>query len=167
MTDTKPLAGEPESLPMIEKRRIEAEILKHVYDALVASHGEEVAKKTVAESVRRSAIEQAKRFADAAGGRTSLQSFIDRQKLWTAGGALEIEVRERSETTYAFDVVRCRYAEMYREMGLGHIGHLLSCNRDFVFSEGYDPNLKLDRPQTIMQGGKCCNFNYRYEPSKT
>jgi len=113
--------------------------------------------------VRRSAIEQARRFADAAGGETSLQSFIDRQSLWTKGGALEIQVRKRTEDEYHFDVVRCRYAEMYREMGLGHIGHLLSCNRDFVFSEGYDPNLKLERPQTIMQGGKCCDFRYRYE----
>lgn len=163
MSETRNLKGEPESLPMIEKRRIEAEILGHVYATLVASHGEAVAKQTIGESVRRSALEQARRFAEAAGGNTSLQSFIDRQKLWTAGGALEIEVKERTADTYAFDVVRCRYAEMYREMGLGHIGHLLSCNRDFVFSEGYDPNLKLDRPQTIMQGGKCCNFNYRYE----
>ncbi|MEY4006295.1 MAG: hypothetical protein RLZZ221_2391, partial [Verrucomicrobiota bacterium] len=94
---------------------------------------------------------------------TSLQSFIDRQSLWTKGGALEIQVRKRTEDEYHFDVVRCRYAEMYREMGLGHIGQLLSCNRDFVFSEGYDPNLKLERPQTIMQGGKCCDFRYRYE----
>jgi len=159
----KPKAAEPESLAMIEKRRIEAEILKHVHDTLVASHGEAVAQATIGESVRRSAIEQARRFADAAGGETSLQSFIDRQSLWTKGGALEIQVRKRTEDEYHFDVVRCRYAEMYREMGLGHIGHLLSCNRDFVFSEGYDPNLKLERPQTIMQGGKCCDFRYRYE----
>ena len=163
MSEPKTISGEPESLPMIEKRRIEAEILGHVYETLLASHGDAVAKATIGEAVRRSALEQAKRFADAAGGKTTLQSFIDRQKLWTASGALEIEVRERTDDTYRFDVVRCRYAEMYREMGLGHIGHLLSCNRDFVFSEGYDPNLKLDRPQTIMQGGKCCNFNYRYE----
>jgi hypothetical protein len=162
MSETTTTPAEPETLAMIEKRRIEAEILKHVYDTLVGSAGEAVAQATIAEAVRRSAIEQAQRFAAAAGGQTSLQSFIDRQSLWTKGGALEIEVRERTETTYAFDVVRCRYAEMYRAMGLGHIGHLLSCNRDFVFSEGYDPNLRLDRPQTIMQGGKCCNFRYRY-----
>ena len=29
--------------------------------------------------------------------------------------------------------------------------------------EGYDPNLKLDRSQTIMQGASHCNFRYRYE----
>jgi hypothetical protein len=53
----------PEGLSMLEKRRIEAEILKEVYETLKESHGEEVARKTVAESVRRSAIEQARAFA--------------------------------------------------------------------------------------------------------
>lgn len=162
MTETA-TADRPDTMAMLDKRRIEAEILKHVYDTLVASHGEQVAQATVGEAVRRSAIEQAARFASAAGGKTSLETFIERQSLWTKGGALEIEVRERSAETYAYDVVRCRYAEMYRAMGLGHIGHLLSCNRDFVFSEGYDPNLKLERPQTIMGGASCCNFRYRYE----
>ena len=56
----------PEGLSMLEKRRIEAEILKEVYETLKASHGEEVAKRTIAESVRRSAIEQARAFAAAA-----------------------------------------------------------------------------------------------------
>ena len=113
-------------------------------------------------AVRRSAIEQGKAFAAAAPGGTSLKAFQDVMPLWTKGGALEIQVRKRTEDEYHFDVVRCRYAEMYREMGLGHIGHLLSCNRDFVFSEGYDPNLKLERPQTIMQGAAFCDFRYTY-----
>ena len=50
----------PEGLSMLEKRKIEAEILKEVYETLKESHGEEVARKTIAESVRRSAIEQAR-----------------------------------------------------------------------------------------------------------
>ena len=58
----------PEGLSMLEKRTIEAEILKEVYETLKASHGEEVAKKTIAESVRRSAIEQARALAAAAPG---------------------------------------------------------------------------------------------------
>ena len=32
------------SMPMLERRRIEAAILKHVYDTLKQSHGEEVAR---------------------------------------------------------------------------------------------------------------------------
>ena len=156
-------SAHPEGLSMLEKRRIEAEILKEVYETLKASHGEEVAKKTIEESVRRSAIEQARQFAAATPGGTSLKAFQDVMPLWTKGGALEIEVKEQGDSSFTFNVVRCRYAETYKAMGLGEIGHLLSCNRDGAFCEGYDPKLKLERTQTIMQGASHCNFHYTYE----
>jgi hypothetical protein len=122
-------SAHPEGLSMLEKRKIEAEILKEVYETLKASHGEAVAKKTIAESVRRSAIEQAKAFAAAAPGGPSLKAFQDVMPLWTKGGALEIEVKEQTDRSFAFNVTRCRYAETYKAMGLGEIGALLSCNR--------------------------------------
>jgi len=156
-------AAHPEGLSMLDKRRIEAEILKEVYETLKASHGINVAKKTVAESVRRSAIEQARQFAAAAPGGTSLKAFQDVMPLWAKGGALEIEVKEQTDTTFTFNVVRCQYAETYKAMGLGEIGALLSCNRDGAFCEGYDPKLKLERSQTIMGGASHCDFKYRYE----
>ena len=156
-------SAHPEGLSMLEKRKIEAEILKEVYETLKASHGEAVARQTITESVRRSAIAQAQAFAAAAPGGTSLKAFQDVMPLWTKGGALEIEVKEQTDKTFAFNVTRCRYAETYKAMGLGEIGHLLSCNRDGAFCEGYDPKLKLERTQTIMQGASHCNFRYRYE----
>ncbi len=162
-TQSATTSAHPEGLSMLEKRKIEAEILKEVYVTLKESHGEAVAKTTIAESVRRSAIEQARAFAAAAPGGTSLKAFQDVMPLWTKGGALEIEVKEQSDTTFTFDVVRCRYAETYKAMGLGEIGHLLSCNRDGAFCEGYDPKLKLERTQTIMQGASHCNFRYTYD----
>ena len=152
----------PEGLSMLEKRRIEAEILKEVYETLKASHGQEVAKKTIAESVRRSAIEQAKAFAASAPGGPSLKAFQDVMPLWTKGGALEIEIKEQTESSFRFNVTRCRYAETYKAMGLGEIGHLLSCNRDGAFCEGYDPRLKLERTQTLMGGAAHCDFRYRW-----
>ena len=153
----------PEGLSMLDKRKIEAEILKEVYETLKESHGEEVAKRTVAESVRRSAIEQARAFAASAPGGPSLKAFQDVMPLWTKGGALESEVQEQSDTVFRFNVVRCRYAETYKAMGLAEIGPLLSCNRDGAFCEGYDPKLKLDRSQTIMQGASHCDFKYSYD----
>ena len=159
-------SAHPEGLSMLDKRRIEAEVLKEVYETLKASHGEEVARKTIAESVRRSAIEQARQFAKAAPGGPSLEAFRDVMPLWTKGGALEIEVKEQTDTSFAFNVVKCRYAETYRAMGLGEIGHLLSCNRDGAFCEGYDPRLKLKRTQTIMQGASHCDFRYTYDAKK-
>lgn len=162
MTQAQPPAH-PAGLSMYEKRRIEAEILKHVYDTLLASHGKAVADASIAEAVRRSAIEQGQRFAAETPEGPSLQGFIDMQELWTKGGALDVEVIGRTEDSYSFNVTRCRYSEMYKDMGLGGIGHLLSCQRDGTFCEGYDKRLKLERTQTIMQGASHCDFRFRYE----
>ncbi|MFN3746660.1 MAG: L-2-amino-thiazoline-4-carboxylic acid hydrolase [Hyphomicrobiaceae bacterium] len=152
-----------DTLPMLERRRIEATILKHVYETLKESHGAEVATRAVADAVRRAAIEQARQLAAAEpGGKTSMRTFIDRQAQWRMGDALTTETLHESDTRFDFNVTRCRYAEMYREMGLGEIGHLLSCQRDGTFCEGYDPRLKMTRTQTIMQGASHCDFRYRW-----
>jgi hypothetical protein len=159
MSDTQTMA-------MLEKRRIEAAILKHVYDTLKASHGLQVAQKAIAEAVRKSAMEQAAELAKAAGGKTSLETFIARQEPWLRGESLTIEVKEHTDSRYRYNVTRCKYAEMYRDMGLGEIGHLLSCQRDGTFCEGYDDRIKLKRTQTIMQGASHCDFDYTFEKGK-
>ena len=69
-----------------------------------------------------------------------------------------------TETEFHFNVVRCRYSEMYRELGLAELGAVLSCNRDGAFCEGYDPKLKLERTQTLMGGASHCDFRYTREP---
>src|SRR5215470_684748 len=155
--------SDAQTMAMLERRRIEAAILKHVYDTLKASHGVEAARKTIAEAVRKSAMEQATELAKVAGGETSLETFIARQEPWLRGESLTIEVKEQSATRYRYNVTRCKYAEMYRDMGLGEIGHLLSCQRDGTFCEGYDRRLKLKRTQTIMQGASHCDFDYSYD----
>ncbi len=153
----------PPPMPMIERRRIEATILKHVYETLKESHGEVIAKKAIGDAVRRASIQQGEEMAAKVDGDTSMQSFIDILPLWTMEDALRIEVQEQSPEEFVFHVTRCRYAEMYKDMGLGEIGHLLSCQRDGTFCEGYDPRLKLTRTQTIMQGASHCDFSYRFE----
>ena len=116
-------------------------------------------------AIRKAAIAEGQSFAaKAPGGKPSMADFVKLFELWTTNGALEIEVLTSTETTFDFNVTRCRYAETYRDMGLGKIGHLLSCNRDGSFCEGYDPKLKLERNQTIMQGASCCTFRYRLAP---
>ncbi len=67
---------------------------------------------------------------------------------------------------FDFNVKRCRYSEMYRAMGLGEIGHLLSCNRDGDFCIGYNPEMKLERTQTIMKGASHCDFRYSLDTNQ-
>ena len=82
---------------MFEQRRIEAMILKHVYDTLKVSHGMEMAQQAIADAVRAASIEQASEFAAKVGGNTSIQTFVDRQSLWKVGGAMELDVLEQTE----------------------------------------------------------------------
>ena len=157
-------AAHPSDLAMLTKRRIEAEILGHVYEVLKARDGAASAQQVIGDAVRRSSVEQARQFAQDQGGNTSLQSFIDISQLWEKGDALKLRVHKQTPNEYVFDIVRCKYAEMYKEMGLHEIGHLLSCQRDGTFAEGYNPNMKFHRTQTIMQGASHCDFRYTYNP---
>ncbi|WP_029008065.1 L-2-amino-thiazoline-4-carboxylic acid hydrolase [Azospirillum halopraeferens] len=147
-------------MSILERRRIEAEVLKPVYEEMAARFGETVAQEVLGAAIEKAAIAHARSFAE---GETSLQSFADLIPLWQKDDALQIDVTRRDDAHFDFDVRRCRYAEMYRSMGLGHIGHLLSCNRDGAFCTGYDPKLRLTRTQTIMGGADHCDFRYTYE----
>ena len=147
-------------LPILQRRRIEAEIIKPIYDEMVAEIGVERAREVLARAIEKAAIAAGASFAARTEGGTNLDTFRELYGLWTHDGALEIDVLQADEERFDFNVTRCRYSEMYREMGLADIGGILSCNRDGVFCQGYDPRIKLERTQTLMQGASCCDFRY-------
>jgi L-2-amino-thiazoline-4-carboxylic acid hydrolase len=150
-------------LPTLTKRRLQAQVIGPIYAEMVEQLGEAKASSILDAAIRKAAIAEGQAFAaKAPNGVTSMADFIKPYDLWTADGALEIEVLEATQSKFDFNVTRCKYAETYTEMGLGKIGHLLSCNRDGTFCEGYDPKITLEREQTIMQGASCCTFRYKY-----
>jgi hypothetical protein len=151
-------------LGILEQRRIEAAFAKGIYEEMKAELGEAQAKAILSRAVVKLAKESAAAMAkEAPDGQPSLAHFIALQPLWTKGDALRIDTLRKDETHYDFNVTRCRYAEMYREMGLADLGAVLSCNRDGAFCDGYHPKLKLERTQTIMGGATHCDFRYRME----
>jgi hypothetical protein len=133
-----------DEIGILRKRKIEAGVIAPIYAELVAELGESKAQMILDKAIRTAATESAREFASKTEGGTSLQTFQDLQSLWTQDDALEIKVLKASATEFDYDVLRCRYAETYKAMGIGHIGHLLSCNRDAVFCEGYDSAAHAD-----------------------
>jgi hypothetical protein len=151
-------------VPVLLKRRLQAEVIGPIHAEMVAALGKEQADAILDAAVQKAAIAEGKSFAaKAPDGKTSMADFMKLYELWTADGALEIEVLEATDQTFSFDVTRCRYAEAYREMGLAGIGHLMSCNRDGTFCQGYDPDITLVRDHTIMAGAPRCTFRYSYK----
>ena len=145
---------------ILARRRIEAGIIAPIYEEMRERLGDEMAQSILDQAISKAAIAAGRSFAARTPGGTSLRSFQELQALWTQDDALVIEVVKATDTEFDYNVHRCRYAETYREMGLGKIGHLLSCNRDGVFCTGYDPRITLERTQTITGGATHCNFRY-------
>ena len=93
-------------------------------------------------------------------GDDSLPALATALDDWKKGDAYRMEVLERTGERFSFNVTRCRYAEMYRALGVPELGTLLSCNRDFALVEGFNPDVTLTRTQTIMEGAPHCDFRF-------
>lgn len=146
---------------VINRREIEARVLEPILEAMVEEFGDRARVEGVAaETIIQLAREQGNQLAEELGGR-SLAHFRESMKYWIQDNALEIEVLQLNEEQFDYNVTRCRYAEMYRELGMPDKGALLSCNRDFSLIEGFAPDTELTRTQTIMQGAPYCDFRYR------
>ena len=146
---------------MLERRRIEAEFAKQVFDVLSDDLGAEKARDLLGEVTRKAAFEAGQRLAGMKSARGGLLGFAELiEGVWQEGGALDIRWSERSGKCLSFEVVRCRYAEMYEELGVADLGDVLSCNRDGSLCSGYDPRIRMTRTETIMGGKPRCDFRF-------
>lgn len=110
-----------QTIPVLEKRRLQAQVIKPIWEELVARLGTATARDILDKAIRKAAVEEGRALAAASpGGDTSMPAFIRLYDNWKTGGALETETLTADNERFDFDVTRCRYAEMYREMGLRH-----------------------------------------------
>ncbi len=143
---------------ILKRREIEARIVAPLLARLAAEYGDgvyDVASDVIVDVARA----QGAALAEQVGDQT-LPGFARGLAAWSADGALETEIVELTDTTFAFDVSRCRYAEMYRALGLEDLGSMLSCNRDGSLIDGFNPNVEFTRTQTIMGGAAHCDFRF-------
>jgi len=107
---------------ILARREIEARILMPVLNAFIKEYGKEQTVKLVDPVIQELARDGGVQLAKALGGNT-IGHFAKGLSLWTREDALRLDVKEQTETKFAFNVTRCRYAEMYknwesRTMGL-------------------------------------------------
>ena len=144
---------------VLKRREIEARILMPVLEALGAEFGRErvfdVARRVIVDVARRQGRELAERM-----GGNSLTTFAAALEDWKKGDAYRMDVLRQDDERLDFNVTRCRYAEMYHALGIPEVGALLSCNRDFALIEGFNPDVRLTRTQTIMEGASHCDFRF-------
>ena len=156
-------------ISILEQRRIEAKFAGQLLRTLAQELGEERARALLRQAITAMAHAAGREFAARTPGNEDgshppdLGDYAAILPLWQQDDGLTIEWVERTSEKLSFNVTRCRYAESYREMGLGDLGDMLSCNRDGEFCHGYNPAIRFERTQTIMGGAAFCDFRYSLE----
>ena len=154
---------DPSKMDVIDRRRIEAMVLGPMLRAFQVEFGVEKTNEIATGVITKLAREQGSEFAKGIGA-NGLEDYAANKDAWRRHGALEIDIVESDSKRYSFDVTRCKYAEMYNDLGFGDLGAIFSCTRDFEFVAGFNPELNLKRSQTIMQGATQCDFRYSAKP---
>ena len=151
---------------VLTRREIEARILAPLIAALGAEFGRERVIEIVRETIITLASTQGAALAGQMGG-DSLDHLAKSLPAWTQDGALEIDVLQNDGQAFHYNVTRCRYAEMYRALGIPELGAVLSCNRDAALITGFNPDVAFERSQTLMGGASHCDFRYNAATAPT
>ena len=151
-----------DNMSVLDRRRIEALVLGPMIRAFEEEIGQERAHAVARRVIIKIAEEQGHALSERMGGE-DLTAFSKSKDPWVRGGALETDTLEDNNSKVSFNVTRCRYAEMYRELGMADLGGIFSCGRDGALSTGFNPRIKLARSQTIMEGASHCDFRYTIE----
>ena len=148
-----------QQIGVLTRREVEARVLAPIIDALGEKFGRAQVIDVVRDAIVKLSRQQGAELADAMGGNDCVK-FESSLQYWTKDDALKLDVLEQNNTTLNFNVMRCRYSEMYRELGIPELGAVFSCNRDYAMIEGFNPDAKLTRTQTLMEGKSHCDFRY-------
>ena len=151
------------SLPLLQQREIEANIIAPIIRAFTAEVGADRARVLLTGVIIQLAEQSGCAAAQAVGGNglRDLRQAIER---WRAGGALELDLLREDDEAFEFNVVRCQYAEMYQRLGIAELGAILSCNRDAAMIAGFNPDIEFARTQTLLGGATHCDFRFRKRP---
>ena len=152
-------------ISLLDKSRIQAQVLVPVMRALRAELGKEKA-----DAIVRGALRDWSRELFASVGKDIEGS--PRRKWAKMQGALNnatereviFEMHRHDEEALEFDVTSCRFAEFFRALGEPELGALLICQTDFDIAAVGEGEVSLDRAQTLMQGARSCTFRYRFAP---
>ena len=152
-------------IPLIERAKIQAQVLVPLVKTLQAELGEERANALVRKALDRLYRELGERWWRAQQASDLGRNVAPLFRKFASGDALDYEVVKQAPDAFEVNVTSCRYAKFYKELGEPELGFLLVCSADFPMAESFGPEVRLTRTQTIMQGAAHCDFRYALKES--
>jgi L-2-amino-thiazoline-4-carboxylic acid hydrolase len=150
---------------LLDKTRMQAQVLVPVLRALRAELGKDKADAIVRQALRDWSKQLFAAIGDGVEGGPR-RKWAAIQSVWgeVSGREVEAEILRHDRQALDMDVTRCRFAEFFRALGEPELGALLICAHDFDIASVGEGAVSLDRAQTIMQGAPRCTFRYKFAP---
>jgi predicted ArsR family transcriptional regulator len=148
-------------LSLLDKTRIQAQVLVPLLQALRAELGKERADAIARQALKAlfaavgNSVDGSPRRKWAAM-QTALTELTERE--------VTVEMHRHDKEALEFDVTHCRFAEFFHALGEPELGALLVCATDFDIVAGGGNEVSLRREQTLMQGAPSCTFRYTFAP---
>jgi len=150
---------------LLDKTRMQAQVLVPVLRALRAELGKDKADAIVTQALRDWSKQLFAAIGEGIEG-SPRRKWAAIQSVWgeVSGREVEVEVLRQDKEALDIDVTRCRFAEFFRELGEPELGALLVCAADFDIVAAGAGEVSLERAQTLMQGAPSCTFRYKFAP---
>ena len=150
---------------LLDKTRIQAQVLVPVLRALRAELGKDKADAMVKQALRDWSKQLFAAIGDSIEG-SPRRKWATVQSAWNeiSTREVEFEILRHDKEALEIDVTRCRFAEFFRALGEPELGSLLICETDFDVASSGEGEVSLDRAQTIMRGAPSCTFRYKFAP---
>ena len=152
-------------ISLLDKTRIQAQVLVPLMRAMRAEMGREKADALVRGALREWSKQLFAGIGEGIEGspgrkfakmNTALAEITERE--------VTFEMHRDDRQAREFDVTSCRFAEFFRALGEPELGALLICHVDADIADAGGGDVSFQRTQTLMQGAPYCNFRYRFAP---
>jgi hypothetical protein len=74
--------------------------------------------------------------------------------------AIAFDIVEDSETAFEIRVTECLWASTFRAADAADLGYSWVCHPDFAMARAFNPDMRLRRDHTLMQGATHCNHRW-------
>jgi predicted ArsR family transcriptional regulator len=152
-------------LSLLDKTRIQAQVLVPLLRALRAELGREKADAIAKQALRDWSKQLFTAIGDGVEGgprrkwaamHTAMAEITERD--------VTVEMRRHDKDALEFDITECRFADFFRALGEPELGALLICETDVDIAAAGGGEVSFTREETIMRGAPSCTFRYKFAP---
>ena len=148
--------GDGPTLTLLERTKIQAEVLVPLIRAMEDEVGRDRAHRLVRDTLGSQVRESIRAATSPGGARDTVEKLL---RFSQQGGALDLDRVDGAADEVNVNVTRCEYAAFFNQLDEPELGFLLVCSLDYDVADG--AGVTLERSQTIMQGRDHCDFRFK------